>query len=490
MKVRLLFAHRPFDAAAPLAFGAQELCSDLELAPVFSAMAGQDPVIEQAARAVLLAPLTDPDDILYRQRVLADCMAHPDEVRRLYEISCRALAGRQKGDWWDSSDFAPGVFAAAVELLTGFLAHLRDLREICQKSRPLFSSEGFTALFDEVLSQVDTAFLKEAARLLDDLQFKGGIVVGMRLGPDSRTENYTLLRQDPQKSWLKWKLAPGYTPNAWDYNAIRDLNNRRDRAMTASVQVLVNAAGHITDFFAALQAELAFYVGALSLKDRLSSRNVPVCLPEFCQKGTLLRSFEGLRDVSLCLTLSGPVVPTALRAENKPLIVVTGANRGGKTTFLRSLGQSQLMAQAGLFTVSSRCTLPLVPGIFTHFCREEDTSLSSGKLDEELRRMDAIVDKLTPGALVLFNESFASTNEREGSALCRQISRALVQNGIETVFVTHQFAFAALCHKEDPARSLFLRAPRLADGSRSFAIEEGEPLQTAFGADLYHQIFG
>lgn len=490
MKVRLLFADRPFDAAAPAVFGAQDYAKDLELEPILWTMSGQDPIILQSAQAVLANPLTSQDAVLYRQRVLSDCLKNPDAVRRLYEISCKALEGRQKGDWWDSSDFAPGVFASAVELLTGFLAHLRALREIAQKNRSAFCSEGFTSLFDEILSEVDSAFLKEAARLLEDLQFKGGIVVGMRLGEDSRTENYTLLRQDPQKSWLKWKLAASYTPNEWDYNAIRDLNNRRDRAMTASVRVLVGAATHITDFFAALQGELAFYVGALSLKEALDRKGVPVCLPEFCPKGSLRRSFEDLRDMSLCLTAAGPVVPVSLSFENKPLLVITGANKGGKTTFLRSLGQSQLLAQSGLFTAAKSCTLPLVSGLFTHFCREEDSELASGKLDEELRRMDAIVDHLTPGSLVLFNESFASTNEREGSALCRQIARSFIKNGMEAVFVTHQFAFARLCQTEDPSHTLFLRAPRLSDGSRSFVIEEGEPLQTAFGSDLYHQIFG
>jgi DNA mismatch repair ATPase MutS len=55
--------------------------------------------------------------------------------------------------------------------------------------------------------------------------------------------------------------------------------------------------------------------------------------------------------------------------------------------------------------------------LFTHYKREEDTAMESGKFDEELSRMSTIVDELTPDAMVLFNESFAATNEREGSEI-------------------------------------------------------------------------
>jgi len=72
----------------------------------------------------------------------------------------------------------------------------------------------------------------------------------------------------------------------------------------------------------------------------------------------------------------------------------------------------------------------LCGGIFTHYKREEDTSMRSGKLDEELSRMSSIVDKMTPTSILLLNESFASTNEREGSEIARQLVQALLETGI------------------------------------------------------------
>lgn len=490
MDVRLLFKDRSLDTSAPLPFGAEDLAFDLELETVFSAMAEGDPIIARAVRTTVLQPLTDREAILYRQRTFKDCLAHPAEVRELYSVACEALRGRKPDDLWDSSDYAPSIFATAVEILGGYLGSLRRLRDTAERCSRSFSAEGFTELFKTLHDQIDNAFLKEAAKLLEDLQFKDGIVVGMRLGADSRTCDYTLLRQNPQKAWLKWKLAPSYTPGARDYGAIRDLNNRRDRAMASSVNVLADAAGHITDFLNTLREELAVYVGALNLYETLKTKGVPLCMPEFCAAGVHNRSFYDLRDMSLCLSIDQPAIGNRLNAENKLLYLITGANQGGKTTFLRSLGQSQLMAQAGLFVAAQSDLCPICSGLFTHFGREEDNNMHSGKLDEELSRMDQIVPHLSSDALVLFNESFASTNEREGSELCYQIAQALTEHGIEAFFVTHLFAFSQRCYREVPEKSVFLRAQRLTDGSRTFELEEGQPLQTAFGQDLYHKMWG
>ena len=129
-------------------------------------------------------------------------------------------------------------------------------------------------------------------------------------------------------------------------------------------------------------------------------------------------------------------------------------------------------------------------GVFTHYKREEDKTLTSGKLDEELGRTSEIVDHIAPDGLVLFNESFAATNEREGSEIARQVVSALLEKRIKVVFVTHQYEFAHTVYERRMANAIFLRAERQADGTRTFKLVEGEPLQTSYGEDLYNRIFG
>jgi len=116
--------------------------------------------------------------------------------------------------------------------------------------------------------------------------------------------------------------------------------------------------------------------------------------------------------------------------------------------------------------------------------------MTSGKFDEELSRMSDIVDALAPNSMLLCNESFAATNEREGSEIARQIVRALLETRVKVFFVTHLYEFAhGLCEdKMDGA--IFLRAERQADGRRTFKLVPGEPFETSYGVDLYEEIFG
>jgi DNA mismatch repair ATPase MutS len=183
------------------------------------------------------------------------------------------------------------------------------------------------------------------------------------------------------------------------------------------------------------------------------------------------------------------VVGNTVQARGKNLAIITGVNEGGKSTFLRSVGISQLMMQAGLFVPALTFTADIRSGVFTHYRRKEDRNLGSGKFDEELKRMNIIVDHMGPNSLILFNESFASTNEREGSEIARHIVSALLETGAKIFFVTHLYTFAHYFKEQASATTIMLRAERRQDGGRTFRIVEGAPSQHSHGEDLYKQVF-
>src|SRR5262249_24056278 len=131
----------------------------------------------------------------------------------------------------------------------------------------------------------------------------------------------------------------------------------------------------------------------------------------------------------------------------------------------------------------------LCNALFTHCKREEDPTMKSGKFDDELGRMSEIADALTADSIVLFNESFAATNDREGSEIARQIVEALLEKRIKVFFVTHLYDFADGLYDRKRGSTIFLRAERRPDGGRTFKLTEGEPLQTSYGEDLYRKIF-
>ncbi len=179
----------------------------------------------------------------------------------------------------------------------------------------------------------------------------------------------------------------------------------------------------------------------------------------------------------------------AADAAGKNLTIVTGANQGGKSSILRGIGLAQMMMQCGMFVGAEAFNAELCTALFTHYRREEDATMKSGKLDEEPARMSEIVDRIAPNSMLLFNESFAATNEREGSEIAKQIVLAMLEKHIKIFFVTHLHEFARGIYDRKNEDALFLRAERVADGTRTFRLLEGEPLEASYGEDLYSQIF-
>jgi DNA mismatch repair ATPase MutS len=146
------------------------------------------------------------------------------------------------------------------------------------------------------------------------------------------------------------------------------------------------------------------------------------------------------------------------------------------------------MMQCGLFVTAASFTADVATRIFTHFAREEDPGMASGRLDDELRRMSVIASRLSPHSLMLFNESFAGTNEREGSEIGCQIVRALLDTQVRVFFVTHRYDFADRFRRQHAATTLFLRAERQPSRQRNYKLVAGDPLPTSFAEDLYHRL--
>jgi DNA mismatch repair ATPase MutS len=103
---------------------------------------------------------------------------------------------------------------------------------------------------------------------------------------------------------------------------------------------------HVLSYFTMLRAELAF-VSCLNLRDLLLARRAPVSFPDPLPYQPLGFSCLDLRDASLVLQAGHPVTGNDVRADGKSLVIITGANSGGKSTFVPSVGLAQLMTQCG-----------------------------------------------------------------------------------------------------------------------------------------------
>lgn len=494
MNVFLVYCDRDFDWQADLPARAGDLVQDLGLNVVLNAMAGEDDFLLKVAQRAVLWSLCDRETIVYRQQALRDCVEHPDVIRSIYDLAVETLREEKKIFSWFSESPELNLHRA-VNVLELLLRMLKRLRQIALEKVQLFSSPAFRRFFTMLLQELDDAYFAEINQHLQRLKFGRGVLISAGLGRGNAGIGFVLRRLLAERQrWLD--LIPGlgdgrlwFEVHPRDQAGHQALSDLRARGINLVADALAQSTDHVLGFFVQLRAELAFYLGCLNLRAEVERRGCPTCLPDPQPVSAPRLHAQGLYDVGLALTLPSGVVANDIAADGRSLVVITGANQGGKSTFLRSVGLARLMMQAGMFVLATSFSADVAAGLFTHFKREEDETMTRGKLDEELSRMSRIVDHIRPGALLLCNESFASTNEREGSEIGQQVIGALNEAGVKVLLVTHLFELAQRLRREAPDGVLFLRAERLPDGTRTFKIREGEPLPTAFGKDVYDEIF-
>ena len=495
MKAFLMYRGQDFDVQRKLPWNEQALTQDLELTTLIDAMALGDKFIWDVARKAVVLSLDDGDTILYRQDILRDCVKNAAIVRDLYAIAVEAIESERKV-WSFLRDFPHGILQRSVEVLELFVGRLKKLKTIADEHAQEFASAGFTAFFAMLTAELEDEYFARVENHLKELQFRGGALISAELGKGNKGTDYRL-RKRPEKrqTWLERMFArkpPAYTyyiPER-DESGPRYLAELQDRGINLVANALAQSTAHILSFFIMLRTELAFYVGCVNLHEQLAQLGEPTCFPVPVAPGERRHSYRGLYDVCLALSMKQKVVGNDEDADKRDLVMITGANQGGKSTFLRGIGLAQLMMQCGMFAPAEAFCANICEGLFTHYKREEDTTMQSGKFDEELSRMSAIVEHVRPNAMLLFNESFAATNEREGSEIARQIICALLEKHIKVFFVTHLYEFAHGLHDKKMGNAIFLLAERQTDGGRTFKLIEGEPLQTSYGEDVYKGIFG
>jgi hypothetical protein len=497
MKVLLMHPHRDFEVQRDEPANATSLIQDLGLETLFGVMAANDKFLYDVSRKAMLLSVVDAETIRYRQDILKDCLAHPAVIRQMHDICVECIQNERRRFWGGLSNYPGMILHRSVEVLLMFVENLKNLRKIADAQTVAFHSEGFKRFFAMIVEELTEAYFVEVQDHLKRLRFRSGVLISAELGTGNKGINHTLRRpNESDTGWLAPILSnpmfsgkPAHTFHIADRDeaGARALSELRDRGINLVANALARSNDHILNFLVALRTELAFYIGCLNLHQQLTAHAAPVCFPDPGVPGTRRFACEGLYDPTVALDRK--VVGNDVAADARELVIITGANQGGKTTFLRSVGVAHLMMQCGMFVPAQRFSAEICSGVWTHFKREEDNRMRSGKFDEELSRMSDIVDRIRPGALLLFNESFAATNEREGSEIARQIVGALLGAGIRVFFVTHLFDFAHGWFARGPDNALFLRAERHADGRRTFRVIPGEPLDTSYGEDLYRKIF-
>lgn len=338
MNAYLMFRDRDFapDQAPPPLHG--DLAQDLGVEHVLRVMARDDPFLLAVARTALFSSLTAVDDIVYRQRVLDDCLRHPAAVEEMYRIAVAAIEGERR-IWRTTFRFAGATLSSSLEALRLFVGLLKALRGVADGEAHAFRSDGFGRFFAMLRQELDDAYFAKLEGHLDRLRFRHGVLVSARLGKGLRGVDYVLRRPRPSApGWRQWVPLLAALAGRADATLIvadrdeagaRALSELRDRGIDLAANAVAQSADHILGFFVMLRAELGFYLGCLNLWRALTGQGEPVCFPEALPADRLALSCRGLYDVGLRFRAAGPVVGNTVRGDGKTLVMITGANQGG-----------------------------------------------------------------------------------------------------------------------------------------------------------------
>ncbi len=173
-----------------------------------------------------------------------------------------------------------------------------------------------------------------------------------------------------------------------------------------------------------------------------------------------------------------------LTAERK-LLLITGPNMGGKSTFMRQTALIALLAYVGSYVPAKRARFGPIDRIFTRIGAADDLAGGRSTFMVEMTEAAAILNDATPHSLVLMDEIGRGTSTFDGLALAWAIARHLLtSNGCHTLFATHYFELTQLPTEFSQAANVHLSAVEHGHGIVFLhAVSEG-PANQSYGLQV------
>ncbi len=434
-------------------------------------------------------PLRDPDDIAFRHEVmrdleqpgvLASVRTFAAAMRTVREHLARAdrLRHRLQKQRWRLD--ATVLFCAAVARLSEDLSRApigsRGLSDFRDHLTRLVASADFIALRDRA-----TGLAERVAAIRYTVLVRGAQVqVGRYRGePDYGADVARTFAKFRQGSIRDYRFE---FPECEELNHVEAMIleqvARLHEEIFSELELFLSENEDFVDPAVRLfDREIQFYVAYLEYLEPFRNAGLPFCYPEVSRTSKEVSSDRGF-DLALAGRLirenAVPVCNDFHLAGRERILVVSGPNQGGKTTFARTFGQLHHLASLGCPVPGRRARLFLFDRIFTHFEREERSINLRGKLEDDLVRIREILDQATSDSIVILNEIFTSTTFRDAQLLSRKIATRLMELDLLCVWVTFLDELASLDERTvsmvstvapgNPARRTFRIVRRAADG--------------------------
>lgn len=502
--------------------------ADLDLDEIIQSLCGNEGRRERFVNAVFADLVAVPAVIVYRQDVVDDL--HQDgQLRERFREALPALVSlslersHNPRENWSVLQIARRL--AYLELYVEIAVHLRTALEAAR-----LNSAGLIGLLTHLREVTEGTEFQALQRELPDMRRQldqaGSITIGVNLSRDLLPESATimsitteklegrgtflerLLGGDPERRGLTPLRVSDVNIYSPDNRLFRDLRKLMEIVARPVGQALERYAGMHAGALEALEPEIAFLLNGVALLDRLAAAGLPVCRPTVAALDKRLTVLVNAYNPSLALrTLAAGNVPRTAAAMIVPndiafdddlgrIWILTGPNRGGKTTYTRAVGLIHVLFQAGFHVPATTATMSPVDAIYTHFPSPEGAQLGMGRLDEEADRLAAIFQSATPHSLILLNEVLAGTSAIEALALAIDAVRGLRLLGARAIYTTHLHELAAKADDINAATAGRSRVASLVAGvegdaafveiahRRTYRIRPGPPRGVSYASEI------
>lgn len=494
--------HAHGDAAPAAAASAPSYFRDLNLDQIVAAITRDKEEYDLAP--VFYQPLQDIDTIRYRHEVWRDLESRnlPDAIRS-FATSMHSIRVNitqinklyyqlQKEGWFldEAEAYGKTIIALAGELEKTDLKS-RGFRAFRQYLSDYAASHSFNTLVSETkILKERLATVKYSVVIYDD---------SFTVRPYEEETNYSTdvvrtfekFKQGSVRSYAS-KFSDSLGMNHIEAKVLEFVARLYPEIFRDLAAYVARHANFVDEAVLAFDREIQFYVAYQDYMSEFTRTGLSFCYPVLSHENKTERSEENF-DLALAKKLiadKSAIVTNGyeLFGEER-IIVVSGPNQGGKTTFARTFGQLHYLASLGCPIPGTVGQLFLFDRLFTHFEKEEDIKNLRGKLEDDLVRINGILDHATSNSIVIMNEIFTSTTLNDAIFLGKEILQRIADRDALCVCVTFIDELASLNEKtismvstivpEDPAKRTFKVVRRPADGL-SYAISIAEKYRLTY----------
>lgn len=492
-----ILGQRPEDVPSSGPDEAPECFGDLNLDQIVAGVtAGKE---EYDLLPFFYQPLRDVDSVVFRQEVMRDLEENAvlldalrdfaetmRSIRRHLAATEKRYYERQNERWFLD---AATLYCDAVERLDRDLSisrcESRGLRGFRDYVSECASSEGFVHL------AARTRQLREELLTIRYSLFIKGLYVEVSRG--SGGSDYS---KEIEAAFERFKQGD-VDKYSFNFSDSPDMSQVEGRILELVSQIHEETFTKLADFktkhegfqdpiLVGFDRQIQFYIAYLEHCSKFKDLGLCFCYPAVSSSEKAICNVQGF-DLALAQNLireeAIPVCNDFNLSGAERVVVISGPNQGGKTTFARMFGQLHYLASLGCPVPGTKAQLFLADNIFTHFEKQEHLSDLRGKLEDDLVRIRDILGAATTQSIIIINEIFSSTALRDAVALSKNIAERIIKLDSICAWVTFIEEVSAMSEKtvsmvgtvepQDPAKRTF-KIVRQPAGGLAYAMSIAE----------------